>query len=138
VPLAVKVAGGALLVLWWLFLFRSFTDNTFLSPLVRVQVERGHRVVSTGVYRVVRHPMYLGAILMFLGAPLLVGGSGARGPRQRAPGHPDNCGWRDLRLRVRGAARPPVAVDGRATQTSWSTDIHLCRSSVLAQSVASY
>jgi protein-S-isoprenylcysteine O-methyltransferase Ste14 len=48
-----------------------------LSPLVRVQTEREHRVVSTGVYGVVRHPMYLGAILMFLGAPLLVGATSA-------------------------------------------------------------
>lgn len=72
-PFAVETAGGALLALSWLFLFRSFTDNTFLSPLVRVQTEREHGVVSDGVYGVVRHPMYLGAILMFLGAPLLVG-----------------------------------------------------------------
>lgn len=72
-PLVVEAAGGMLLVLSWLLLFRSFTDNTFLSPLVRIQTERGHRVVSTGVYGFVRHPMYLGAILMFLGAPLLVG-----------------------------------------------------------------
>jgi protein-S-isoprenylcysteine O-methyltransferase Ste14 len=48
-----------------------------LSPLVRIQTERQHRVVSTGVYAVVRHPMYLGAILMFLGGPLLVGAATA-------------------------------------------------------------
>ena len=76
-PFAVKVAGGAFLLLSWVFLFRSFTDNTFLSPLVRIQTERQHRVVSTGVYAVVRHPMYLGAILMFLGGPLLVGAATA-------------------------------------------------------------
>lgn len=40
---------------------------------MRIQAERGHRVISTGVYGVVRHPMYLGAIVMFLGAPLLTG-----------------------------------------------------------------
>jgi len=76
-PLAVEVVGGALLALSWLLLFRSFTDNTFLSPLVRIQTERGHRVVSTGVYGLVRHPMYLGAILMFLGGPLLTGAAWA-------------------------------------------------------------
>jgi protein-S-isoprenylcysteine O-methyltransferase Ste14 len=53
--------------------FRSYTDNTFLSPLVRIQVDRNQRVVSTGVYGFVRHPMYLGAILMFVGAPLVLG-----------------------------------------------------------------
>jgi protein-S-isoprenylcysteine O-methyltransferase Ste14 len=53
--------------------FRSYTDNTFLSPLVRIQEERKQRVISTGVYGIVRHPMYLGGILMFFGAPLLIG-----------------------------------------------------------------
>ncbi|HMJ56897.1 MAG TPA: isoprenylcysteine carboxylmethyltransferase family protein [Polyangiaceae bacterium] len=71
-PLAV-IIGGALLMLSWFFLLRSFTDNTFLSPLVRIQAEREHRVVSGGVYGVVRHPMYLGAVLMFIGGPLLLG-----------------------------------------------------------------
>jgi protein-S-isoprenylcysteine O-methyltransferase Ste14 len=76
-PLFVEILGGVMLGLSWLFLFRSFTDNTFLSPLVRIQDERQHRVVSTGVYGVVRHPMYLGAILMFMGGPLLVGAATA-------------------------------------------------------------
>jgi protein-S-isoprenylcysteine O-methyltransferase Ste14 len=72
-PVGVEVLGGLLLLPGWFLVFRAFTDNTFLSPLVRIQAERGHRVISTGVYGVVRHPMYLGAILMFLGAPLLTG-----------------------------------------------------------------
>jgi protein-S-isoprenylcysteine O-methyltransferase Ste14 len=75
-PLGAGIAGGALLLLAWLLLFRAFTDNTFLSPLVRIQEERHHQVVSTGVYGVVRHPMYLGAVLMFLGGPLLLGSLG--------------------------------------------------------------
>ncbi len=72
-PLAVELVGDALLALSWLLLFRSFADNTFGSALVRVQSERGHRVVSTGVYGWVRHPMYLGATLMFVGGPLVTG-----------------------------------------------------------------
>ncbi len=75
-PAWVEIAGGVMLVLSFFFLFRSFTDNTFLSPLVRIQTERKHRVVSTGVYGFVRHPMYLGAILMFIGAALLLGSLG--------------------------------------------------------------
>jgi len=67
-------AGGALLLLGAaFFLFRSFSDNPFLSPLVRIQPERLQQVVSTGVYGLVRHPMYLGACLMFVGGPLLLG-----------------------------------------------------------------
>jgi protein-S-isoprenylcysteine O-methyltransferase Ste14 len=69
----VKAAGGVLLLGAAFFLFRAFSDNTFLSPLVRIQTERRQQVVSTGVYAVVRHPMYLGASLMFVGGPLLEG-----------------------------------------------------------------
>src|SRR5215471_18112478 len=71
-PVWVEAAGGLLLLGAVFFLFRSFTDNTFLSPLVRIQSERSQTVVSTGVYGRVRHPMYLGAILMSFGAPLLL------------------------------------------------------------------
>jgi protein-S-isoprenylcysteine O-methyltransferase Ste14 len=72
-PLAAEVFGGVMLLPSAFLFFRSFTDNTFLSPLVRIQSERKQRVVTTGVYAVVRHPMYLGATLMFLGVPLLLG-----------------------------------------------------------------
>jgi protein-S-isoprenylcysteine O-methyltransferase Ste14 len=72
-PLGIEAGGAALLALAFFFLFRAFHDNTFLSPLVRIQTERKQRVVSTGVYGFVRHPMYLGAALMFFGAPLLLG-----------------------------------------------------------------
>jgi protein-S-isoprenylcysteine O-methyltransferase Ste14 len=72
-PLGLQAAGCALLLASAFLLFRSFHDNTFLSPLVRIQIERKQRVVSTGVYGFVRHPMYLGAMLMFVGTPLLLG-----------------------------------------------------------------
>lgn len=72
-PVWLNALGGVLLAGSFFLFFRSYTDNTFLSPLVRIQKERKQQVVSTGVYGVVRHPMYLGAILMFVGAPLLLG-----------------------------------------------------------------
>jgi len=72
-PLWVKLTGCVLLLISFFFFFRAFTDNTFLSPMVRIQAERKQHVVSTGVYGLVRHPMYLGAILQFIGAPLLLG-----------------------------------------------------------------
>jgi protein-S-isoprenylcysteine O-methyltransferase Ste14 len=72
-PLWLNVLGGAMLAGSFFLFFRSYTDNTFLSPLVRIQEERKQRVISTGVYAIVRHPMYLGGILMFFGAPLLIG-----------------------------------------------------------------
>ncbi|PWT70773.1 MAG: isoprenylcysteine carboxyl methyltransferase [Bacteroidetes bacterium] len=72
-PNSLRNVGGIFLLLSSFFLFRSFTDNTFLSPLVRVQEERKQKLVTTGVYSFVRHPMYLGALFMFLGVPLLTG-----------------------------------------------------------------
>ena len=72
-PLWLTALGVAFLIGSFFLFFRSYTDNTFLSPLVRIQEERKQQVVSTGVYGFVRHPMYLGGILMFLGAPLLLG-----------------------------------------------------------------
>ena len=72
-PLWLNILGMAGLTGSFFLFFRSYTDNTFLSPLVRIQEDRKQRVVSTGIYGFVRHPMYLGGILMFLGAPLLLG-----------------------------------------------------------------
>lgn len=72
-PAWLKAAGLLMLLVSAFFLYRVFTDNPFLSPLVRIQKERKQRVISTGVYAFVRHPMYLGAVLMVFGAPMLLG-----------------------------------------------------------------
>lgn len=72
-PVYFKVLGGIELLLSFFFFYRSYTDNTFLSPLVRIQSERKQQVISSGVYGFVRHPMYLGGILLFIGTPLLLG-----------------------------------------------------------------
>jgi protein-S-isoprenylcysteine O-methyltransferase Ste14 len=74
-PLWVKITGGNGLIFSFFFFYRSYTDNTFLSPLVRIQTERKQKVVSTGVYGFVRHPMYLGGTLLFIGTPMLLGSS---------------------------------------------------------------
>ena len=46
--------------------YRAMRENHFFSAVVRVQAERGHRVIDTGPYGIVRHPGYAG---MILGAP---------------------------------------------------------------------
>jgi protein-S-isoprenylcysteine O-methyltransferase Ste14 len=48
-------------------------QNKFFSSTVRIQTERGHTVCNTGLYKVVRHPAYLGSIIQSLGFPLLFG-----------------------------------------------------------------
>jgi protein-S-isoprenylcysteine O-methyltransferase Ste14 len=72
-PLWSEVCGGILLLGGSFPFFRAFTDNTYASQLVRIQTERGQHVIDTGVYGIVRHPMYLGASLVFVGAALLLG-----------------------------------------------------------------
>ncbi len=73
VPLAVAVMGGVLTVLGMAVAWQVFRFNSFAAPQVRVQVERAHRVVSEGPYRIVRHPMYAGVIFWLVGTPLLLG-----------------------------------------------------------------
>jgi protein-S-isoprenylcysteine O-methyltransferase Ste14 len=72
-PLQLEIIGFFLLIGSAFLLFRSYKDNSFVSPLVRIQSERDQKVISTGVYGFVRHPMYLGGIMLFLGAPMLLG-----------------------------------------------------------------
>lgn len=72
-PVWLKVLGVVTLLPALYFLYRSTVENTFASTLVRIQKERKQHVISTGVYGFVRHPMYLGGLLMWTGAPLLLG-----------------------------------------------------------------
>lgn len=55
----------------------ALVENRFFSGMVRIQTERGHRVVDSGPYHYVRHPGYLGATLTFLSTPILLGSSWA-------------------------------------------------------------
>jgi protein-S-isoprenylcysteine O-methyltransferase Ste14 len=72
-PVWSEVCGGILLLAGSFFMYRALADNTFASQLVRIQTERSQRVVDTGVYGFVRHPMYLGGCLFFIGGSLLLG-----------------------------------------------------------------
>ncbi len=72
-PLWLKVIGGLALLPALYLIERATIENTFLSTLVRIQDDRKQHVITTGVYSFVRHPLYLGCMLMMLGAPLLVG-----------------------------------------------------------------
>jgi protein-S-isoprenylcysteine O-methyltransferase Ste14 len=47
--------------------------NKFFEPLVRIQTDRGHRVIDTGPYGIIRHPGYAFGFLLFLGMPLALG-----------------------------------------------------------------
>lgn len=66
------IGAGVLLCSFYIF-YLTFRENTYLSPAVRIQTDRGQTVVSTGPYKYVRHPMYAGFILFTVGTALLLG-----------------------------------------------------------------
>jgi protein-S-isoprenylcysteine O-methyltransferase Ste14 len=73
VPLWLKVVGALGIAIGFYVVHIVMRTNTFAAPVVKIQSERKHQVISTGPYAYVRHPMYGGAILLALGTPLLLG-----------------------------------------------------------------
>ncbi len=63
---AALALGSVALLLW------SMTINSFFAATVRIQEERGHRTITTGPYRFVRHPGYSAAVWLYLGIPLML------------------------------------------------------------------
>lgn len=72
-PVAFQILGLVLFLASTLFTMWVFRENSFAAPVVKLQAERAQRVISTGPYAHVRHPMYSGMILFFTGVPLLLG-----------------------------------------------------------------
>ena len=72
-PLWLEVLGAAGIALGIYIFHIVMRTNSYATAVVRIQDERGHQVISTGPYAFVRHPMYSGAILYFLGIALLLG-----------------------------------------------------------------
>jgi len=72
-PAAARVVGWVGLVASSAWITWVAMTNTYLSRLVRIQDDRGHRVVSSGPYRFVRHPMYAGLLVVFVCIPLALG-----------------------------------------------------------------
>jgi protein-S-isoprenylcysteine O-methyltransferase Ste14 len=73
VPIWLQAVGAILVALSYYVFYLTFRENSYAAPTVKIQSERGHRVVSTGPYAMVRHPMYAGAVAFFVGTPLLLG-----------------------------------------------------------------
>ena len=66
-------AGAALFILGTIPTLGSVAVNRYLETTVRIQEERGRQVLTSGPYRFVRHPMYVGLILQFIALPLVLG-----------------------------------------------------------------
>ena len=65
------LAGNALVLLGWLGIFFVFRENSFASATIESAEDQ--RVISTGLYAWVRHPMYATSLLMLLGIPVALG-----------------------------------------------------------------
>jgi protein-S-isoprenylcysteine O-methyltransferase Ste14 len=72
-PLALASAGLVLFALGWTIIAVALPANPFAVTVVRLQNKRQHTVVDTGIYRVVRHPMYAGNPLVNVGLSLWLG-----------------------------------------------------------------
>jgi len=70
-PPYVALAGDMLVVLGWGAIFFVFKENTFTSATIELAPDQ--KVISTGPYALVRHPMYAGALAMLLGIPIALG-----------------------------------------------------------------
>jgi protein-S-isoprenylcysteine O-methyltransferase Ste14 len=71
VPIPVVIAGDALIIAGWLIILAVFRENSFSSSTIEVSSDQ--RVVSTGPYAIVRHPMYAGALILLLFTPVALG-----------------------------------------------------------------
>ncbi|MES2073945.1 MAG: isoprenylcysteine carboxylmethyltransferase family protein [Pseudomonadota bacterium] len=71
VPLALVLLGEALVLAGFLVVFAVFRENSFASATV--ELAPGHKVITTGPYAIVRHPMYTGGLVLLLGTPLALG-----------------------------------------------------------------
>ncbi|WP_248445997.1 methyltransferase family protein [Sinorhizobium meliloti] len=72
-PVWVQVLGALLVVLSIGFSYRTLRENSFASPVVKVQTERAQSVITTGPYRYVRHPFYTGSLLFVAATSLFLG-----------------------------------------------------------------
>jgi len=71
VPVLLVIAANAIVLSGYIFIFFVLRENSYASRII--EVEKGQKVITTGPYAIVRHPMYLGVLLMYLFTPLALG-----------------------------------------------------------------
>jgi protein-S-isoprenylcysteine O-methyltransferase Ste14 len=67
------VLGYALLIAGMAGVTWAESENKFFEPSVRIQTDRGHKVIDTGPYAIIRHPGYVSGFLVFIGMALALG-----------------------------------------------------------------
>jgi protein-S-isoprenylcysteine O-methyltransferase Ste14 len=70
---AIVIVGYALFTFGYAMSIWVYAVNKFAEPSVRIQSDRGHQVVDTGPYAIVRHPLYTASTILFVGMALAMG-----------------------------------------------------------------
>lgn len=70
-PVCLVIAANVFVLLGYLIVFFAMRENKYASRII--EVEKGQKVISTGPYTIVRHPMYTGVVPMFLFTPIALG-----------------------------------------------------------------
>ena len=70
---SIYLLGAILTALGQLLFLIAQKQNRFFSSTVRIQTDRDHAVCDTGLYKIVRHPAYLGSIIQSIGFPFIFG-----------------------------------------------------------------
>ena len=70
-PLPISVLGATLFLIAYILYAEVLRENTYLSRTIEVQ--EGQKVIDTGLYGIVRHPMYSATLLLFLSMPIVLG-----------------------------------------------------------------
>lgn len=71
VPAEFVLAADVIVFLGYILMFLVFKENSYAGRTIRV--EKGQKVISSGPYSIIRHPMYLGTILMYAATPIALG-----------------------------------------------------------------
>jgi len=72
IPLGIQMIGWILLIAAGVIVWHVMMTNAYLSSWARIQDDRGQVVIQEGMYCHIRHPMYLGIMVSFLGIPLML------------------------------------------------------------------
>jgi protein-S-isoprenylcysteine O-methyltransferase Ste14 len=108
VPFELVAAADACVLIGYLICFLVFRENSYAGRTI--EVVKGQKVISTGPYSIIRHPMYFGVLLMYLATPIALGSYWALPPfllvvpiilfrilneeevlRRELPGYADYC-----------------------------------------------
>lgn len=71
IPTFIVILSDIIVFLGYMLVFRTFKENSYAARTI--QVEKNQKVITTGPYSIIRHPMYIGVILMYLFMPIALG-----------------------------------------------------------------